>query len=213
MTSDPRRPGRRAAILMWILGAIGLIFMGLFLLAGVVPVEEYPPETRDQLQRAASEAGVELSAFMRGLAIIGGLGMLVSVLTIVLAFFVWRSMRAAIGLTLVLTGLLIGFGVLGLLGALRGGTGAAVNVCVSGLYIAVLGLLFVWLMGAWRNAPLVRQYNLQSASGYAAGYLYGQQQAPYPPGGSGGYPPPTQQQYGASPPPPPPPPPPPRGQS
>lgn len=207
-TSDPRSPGRRAAILMWVAGAIGVVFMGLFMLAGMLPLEEYPEPSREQILRSASEAGLDPQVLLRGLAVLGGIGVFVALLMIVLAFFVWRSNRAAVGTTLVINGLLIGLGVLGLLNSVGGGgAGMAVNVCVVGLYIAVLALLFLWLIAAWRNAPLVSQYNLQAAGGYAAGYLYGQQQYPpqyqqptYPQ-----YPNPPQQ-YGGYPPPPPPPP-------
>lgn len=221
---DPRTPGRRAAILMWVLGGISLTCGGLLIAFAMVPPEDYPPEIASAVQEAEAQLGLPFAQYMLTQ---GSIATGFAFLAIVLAFFVWRSGRIACGLALVVAGLAALLQILGIVGTAMqsGGNPSQLfgAMCVNGVLLAIFGLLMSWLVQAIRNAPLVQA--MRAGQAWAGGGYppqgYGHPQAwpgPYP---SGGYPP-TNYPPGAPPPPPapprypgsplPPPPPPPRNE-
>lgn len=198
-TRDPRTPGRRAAILMWVVGGLAMLCGGALFGMAAVPVESYPDEMKQAVQQMEQEFGVSWQQAMKWEGVVtGGVG----VLAVLLAFGVWPSRRVPITVALVLACLAFVRQAIGLAAALASAGGGAQVVgatCVSGVLLAVLGLLCAWLVQAFRAAPQVQEMKQQGFAGYGYGQPgQGQPGYGYPPPGYG-YPPP-----GGMPPPPPP---------
>jgi len=182
--SDPRSPARRAAILMFVIGALMLCCGGFFALFGAILTPEMlagSPQAA-QLQEIESQLGVSIKVFA---FVMAGVMFVPALLFIGLGFWVRRGSAAAAIVSLVLTGLTVLFLLFNLVGSLvRGGPGANVvlGVCMIGIALALCSLLIAWLIGALRAAPQVaamqQQYQMQ---------YWQSQQTPPPSYGAGGY--------------------------
>lgn len=210
---DPRSSARRAAILMWLIGGLALVCGGALFGISQVPTEKFPAEMQQAVQEMEQQFGVSWQSAMKWEGVVtGGVG----VLGVLLAFGVWQSRRVPIIVALVVACLAFVRQAIGLAAVLAssGGGGQVVGAaCVSGPILVVIGLLVVWLVQAFRNAPRARallQQPPMSGYGYAMpgqGYPTGGYGYP-PPGGyapTGGYPPRSGYSPPGSVPPPPPP--------
>jgi hypothetical protein len=190
---DPRSSARRAAVLMWIICGLAAVCGGVLFSVSQVPTEKYPPEMQEPLRQMEQQFGVSWQQAMKWEGVVtGGVGLL----GVLLAFGVWQSRRVPIAVALVVACLAFVRQAIGLAAALAssgGGAQVAGAACMSGPILAALGLLAVWLVQAFRNAPQARAMLQQAIPGYG----YGQAGYGYPPPGYG-YPPP-----GGMPPPPP----------
>ncbi len=186
------RPARRASVLMFVI-------TGLMLLCGIcvgamasVPWDriDLPAETRAELARMEQEVQVPLATVF---AVLAGILIVPSVLLGILAFFVRKGGSGVIITSIIVTGLLLLLAGLNLITSLQGGVLATVPQLV---FLALLVLLFVWLIQALKNAGQIRDLRL--------GQQFQQWQAMQNQQQYGGY---YGQYPGQAPPPPPPPPP------
>lgn len=196
--SDPRSPGRRAAALLWILGGLATVCGGALLGVAAVPVEKFPGEMRQAVQQMEQQFGVSWQQAMKWEGVVTGGG---GVLAVLLGFGVWRSRRVPIVVALVLAGLAIVRQAIGLAATLAS-SGAGPELvgasCVSGVILAVLGLLVAWLWRAFREAPLVRAMQQAATPGYGyapPGYGYPAPGYGYSPPGGTPPPPPPQRNW------------------
>lgn len=192
---DPRAggPGRRAFVMMLILGVLGLAVAAscLSLPALVnwgVNHPQMPPAQKLDLQQKLAEAersGVSLKQIAWVYTGLVGAPML---LLLVLAPFVRRGSVAAGWIAIVVTGLIV-LGSLGgillmLVAGAQGLPGACVFVVIGALFI----LQLVWLIGAVRGGPAVPQPFPPGYGPPMPGYYAGGGYTPY--GGYPGYGPP-----------------------
>ena len=190
---DTLAPARRAAVLMFVLGALAIA--GSFCCGGSVamlPQLMQNPEFSSRMERIP---GATEDVMRVGMIMLSVLSLVVGVVFIVLGMFVRRGSKVATIISMVLAILSILFCgveiVSGLVMAASGGAEQAAGACMFTIPLALMILLTVWLLGAMKAADQAagQQYAMQY-------WQYAQQQQLY------GQPP---QQYPTQPPPPPPP--------
>ncbi len=183
---DARRPAKRAAVLMWIIG--GILLAGGMCCGGFasVPLDQWPAESQPQMQELQADLDFSVQALFAGMAMFVGIPGLALV---ILAFFVRGGGAGAVITGIVFTSLfalLIGaWVILGGLGLISGGGidgQELLGVCILALPGTLLVWQLVWLVGALRAAPAVQAERMQHASQY---WQYQQNQRTY-----GGYAPP-----------------------
>jgi hypothetical protein len=200
---DPRRPARRAAVLMWIISGL-MIASGACcgVMGSVVSSQaaQLPPETRQQMEQLETQLRQLGRISFPALIIGAGVGLIVFAIgQAILAYFVRRGGMGAVLTALIVTGaiclFLLVFTILGAISSAANPQVAA-GICVYIVPLALFILQFVWLIQAMRRAPEIGNQQAQYRAAYAQ---YEQNQQLYmqpPPGGYGyGYPapPPPQQ--------------------
>jgi hypothetical protein len=183
-------PARRAGLLMFILGGIGMtcaLCMGI--VAAVAPMERLIAESGVALP-SASETGVSPETLMRlGYGIIAGGALLFSLLILILAVFVRRGSAAATITAIVIDSIIIlalGINTIGSLVQVLRNPSALIGVVIVVAMLAGFVLLLVWLIQALRAAATIKamqihyqqqywQYQQQQQM-YAYGYAQQQQQ-------------------------------------
>ncbi len=192
--ADPLGPAKRASIVMFILGALlllcGLCFTGV----GMVPMDQWPPESIQRFQEIEQKLqGVSVKAL---LITMGMAGVIPGFLFIILGFFVrGGGMGAVISAIVLDAGMILlilislVFGVIGM--ASGRGEGDATGLCLILLPTILMGILLVFLIQAARAAPSVAAARQQYAAQY---YHYQQQQQAYQQQQQGYPPPPPSQQ-------------------
>ncbi|HXE54991.1 MAG TPA: hypothetical protein VN541_18360, partial [Tepidisphaeraceae bacterium] len=104
---DPLAPARRAALTLWIIG--GLLFLGCGCIAAaiwVVPIDQIVAQVRTNMPPGEAQQlqGMNLATVVRAAYTgIGVAGVLVGLVMVLLAFFVFRGGRGAAITALVLT--------------------------------------------------------------------------------------------------------------
>jgi type II secretory pathway pseudopilin PulG len=188
--ANPLAPARRASILMFVLGTLGLL-CGLFmLLAGAVltPARVAASPQAAQIQQAEAQLGMPIEKIAQLVAAMMGLPAL---LFLILGFFVYRGSKVGIILSLILTGITLLFLAVDLIAGALGGAANATGMCIMSISIILSGLLFAWLIQAIRASSAVTAMAQQYQAQYAyhqqqlqayqqqGGYGCGQQQQPY----------------------------------
>jgi hypothetical protein len=146
-------PGRRAGILMIVMGVLmltcGLCVFGFLTLA----IDFVPPEQRTILLQREQELGISFKAMGIFTGIVAGVP---GLLQIVGGIFVRRGTKVpvylSIALTIILILLVILNAVAGMLGSPGGGVEMAGALCINGVMVALFILQLVWLFQAARNA-------------------------------------------------------------
>jgi hypothetical protein len=187
---DPRKAARRASVLMWVLGALGVLF-GLFMAALLQPMLEWmlanpPPGQEAQVEQLREQLRqVEAHGLSLGtqLLVVGIAITVVGSLMGVLAFFVRGGSRVASVLSAVLTGLVLAYlGFSTLAAIVMSGPQALVGACFMLVPVALMVLLIVWLIQSLRGPRAgaamagmpgmqpMAQRPIQSRPSQAAGY-------------------------------------------
>jgi hypothetical protein len=185
-------PARRAGLLMFILGGIGMtcaFCMGI--VAAVAPMERLIAESGVVLPSSA-ETGVSPETLMRlGYGIIAGGALLFSLLILILAVFVRRGSIGATITAIVIDSLIIlllGINAIGSLFQALRNPSALIGVVIVVAMLAGFLLLLVWLIQALRATATIKamqthyqqqywQYQQQQQM-YAYGYAQQQQAQP-----------------------------------
>jgi hypothetical protein len=191
---DPRGPARRASILMFVLGALGLLCgVGMGLMAAVVTPQQFAATPQAaKIQQIEVQLGMPIQQLLGIVAAAVGIPAL---LFVILGFFVFRGGKVAMILSIVLTGITLLLLALNLLSGLAGGgADAMAGACMIGVPTVLCVLLLVWLSQALRAAPTLaamgQQYQAQYAQHQQQYQAYQQQQPGY------GYGPQQQPPYG-----------------
>lgn len=197
MPADPAAPARKAAVMMWVLGALGIVFG--FCVAAVFPtmlesmMNSSMPEAqqmRQQFQDLEAKSGVSLKTqlFVTGLLFIGAGGVLG-----IVAFFVRGGGRASAVTGIVLVSLGLIYLAINLLASVAFGGGnpaqLLVSLCFVGGLMVLLGMTLRWLIQATRNAPMVQAAKYYRANPGASPPPGSYPPGAYPPAGYPGYPP------------------------
>jgi hypothetical protein len=201
MATDPRRPFKRASLLMFILGGLMLLMAGCTALVARTPTDQFPPEMQAEFSKLLEPTGYDLKTYLLAVAAYFGVPALLLIGTGVGVRF---GKRGWIVGALILTGLLLTLLVLSVVGAFAmGHTSRAIgNACALAVPIGLFVLLFVWLLegyrAAGRAAPTAYFQQAQPSPMHVppppqAGYGYGQPPVsnPAPPSQPPQNPPPT----------------------
>jgi hypothetical protein len=199
-TADPRAPMKRAALLMFVLAAMMLLFSGCMGAAAGMSIDDLPPAQQSEWQRMdtqmRSDTGKGLAENLRSVAIVVTVP---AVLMAAFGFGVRSGSRGWIVAAMVLTCLILLPLIAPILLALLGGgnvqgalAGAIILAVPTGLFI----LLLVWLKNAYEatgrasaiippypiyaqsfpQQPYPQQMPPQQSQGYGYGYGYPPQQ-------------------------------------
>lgn len=215
---DPLAPARRAAVMCWVLGGLGVL-CGLCLngVAFLAPPEAMVQELRARLspEQLQQLGNMDLATVVRvTYAVIGVVALLVSLVLLIVGGFVRRGGRGAVIMGLVIfigLALVCAFGVLaGLIQAATVSPTALVAVVIWLAIGTAVGATIYWLSQALRASGAAaqqlqayywhlqqQQQVLQPPQGYGYGYGYGAPPSPQTPAA-----PPPQQSLGPMPPPP-----------
>lgn len=207
--SDPTGPAKRAAILMIVLGVLGLLLAGCFgVIAGFLPTLLQNPDFAKGWNEATAEQQLEMPVMVVAIVIAAIMVGVWSMAQIVVGAFVRRGTSVPIVFGIVLTALSLLGAAGNTVATLPTGNVGAIGCQFIGLALLILQL--VWLIQAIRNASQVSAmqqmygWQQQMAMGgmypsgygqqpqqYGYGYGYGQmpQQQQMPPQ------PPQQQQW------------------
>jgi hypothetical protein len=159
---DPRKAARRASVLMWVLGALGVLF-GLFMAALAQPMIEWmlanPPPGQEaqveQLREQMRQLEAQGLSFATQLLVVGIVTIVIGGLMGVLAFFVRGGSRVASVLSTVLTGLVLAYLALStVVGIVMSGPQALLAGCFMLVPGALMVLLIVWLIQSLRAPQL-----------------------------------------------------------
>lgn len=158
---DPRAqmliPARRAALLMFVLGGIGLAMGACMGFVSALPFDQLQPEQQRQLAEIERVYGVSLRILLIVSALVAAIP---SLLMILLAFFVRRGSKLAIYASMGLVALMLVLTLLQLVGIFGGGSTAAqvaFSGCITVMMLSLLILIMTWLIQATRSAPLAAQ--------------------------------------------------------
>jgi hypothetical protein len=183
---DALRPARRAATLMLILGALALLVGLMFFAVSAVPIQQFPPETRQQLEQLVAQSGWSVKASL----VASGIMMSIpGILLGIMALLVRGGRFGAIITAMVLDGLLILMAAIAILSALLTSGGNPLSCAPFVIAEAVMIAMMSYLRSAAKAANAARKAALQyqwqywqyHQMGEQSGYGYGQQQPP--PGG------------------------------
>ncbi|MGH7178821.1 MAG: hypothetical protein ACREJC_15690 [Tepidisphaeraceae bacterium] len=155
-SSDPRAPARRAAVLMWVLGALALLMGGCLSAIGaswskVASV----PEMAENLRQLEEQ----IHGSPQGFFVAFGIGMLLGAFVlIVIGVFLRGGGFGASLAAVIVASIMVLFFVVQLIGSLRvlSTPGAVVGVLIVLMLLALCVLLLVWSIQALKNASLVR---------------------------------------------------------
>jgi hypothetical protein len=214
---DPLAPAKRAAVMCWVLGALGLL-CGLCLngIAFLAPLDTLVEEARKNIppEQLKALGNMDLAQLVK--IVYAGMGivtLLIAIVLLIVGGFVRRGGRGAI-----ITGLVIHIGMalfcafvilVGLIQAATVSPAALVAVVIWLAIGAAIAVTIYWLAQALRASGaaahqlqayywhLQQQQGFQPPQGYGYGYGYGYGAAPQP-----GTPPAPQQSLGPMPPPP-----------
>lgn len=190
---NPVAPARRAGVLLIIIGSMSVLFgfcVGAVFM--IVPIEQLlaqgglPPEAMNGV--SPQQMKVQMMVMSVVLLILGAVG-------IAIGTVVRRGSRGAIIAGIVLSGIVVLFGALQVLGgvlmaALHPNPATMLGVCMITVPLALLLLAIVWLVQALRgaNQAMVMQqqymaqlWQSQQQQGYYAPPGYGYAQPPPPP--------------------------------
>jgi hypothetical protein len=149
---DPRRPARRAAILMGVIGGLGLLLAGMMLVSGIVATPEMiaaSPQAQ-QFQKMETQTGM---TFRQMANMVAGFLAVPSLVFAAMALFVWRGGRGSVMTGLVFTACVTAFVSLQTLAGMAMGDPGA--ICFGVVLVGMLGWLCRWLWQARRAIPLV----------------------------------------------------------
>lgn len=159
---DPRRPARRAAVLMWVIGCLGLLFAGMTVMVAWLMTPEFVATLPNaaQLRRQMDELQAQVNMpwdMIRRTMFFGALFMAIpALLFIVLGFFARTGRRTPVIVSLITSILAAAFlAFQGIGGAATGAAGAGQGVCFTLVAVGLLILLCNWLWQALKAAPLV----------------------------------------------------------
>jgi hypothetical protein len=183
---------------MFVLGGLGLLMGGCFGLLGTMTgaIEQAVAQQGAAIPEPPAELGMSKAEMIRvGLITIAVLAVLVSAAYILLGAFIRRGGRGASLTSALLTGLILVLFLMNLVNVLlnpRGGLEVVVGVGFNAVALALFGLLMLWAIQAFMNAPHVALARQPYPAPY---WQYAQQQQPYAPpppgygpaGGYGGY--------------------------
>jgi hypothetical protein len=191
--ADPLAPARRAAIVMFIIGALGMM-CGMFIAVGgsiISPEQLAASPQAQQLQEMEAQSGLSLHALA---VLMGVLILLPGILYAALGLWVRRGSAASAVVGIALAGLTSLFLLANLISVILGGDTASMVLgsCAIVIPTALCFLLVVWLIQAFRAAPNVTALRMQYQAQYwqsqqlqqdygATGYGYGAPQPPPPP--------------------------------
>jgi hypothetical protein len=185
-------PARRAAILMFVLGGLGVacgVCTGAF--AAMGPIDQIIQRAKIQFPSNMDVPPEQLFRIIIGT--IAVISLLQAIVMIILGVFVRRGGIGSIVTSIVLCVLILLMLVVQALGALfRGGIGQLQGLVFLIIALGLYGLLLTWLIQAARAAPAVRAMRTQSQL-----WQMQQQQQMY---NQSGYPPPPPQQTPSPPP-------------
>ncbi len=186
MQADPRAPAKRASILMFVVGAMALLFGGCMgFTAAMLPRLRDMPEVRQTLATLESQAGVSATTLIIIAAVLFGV---IGLAQIILGIFVRRGGLVIAIVGIIFTSLVLIYMCINLaISIITPGQlgGACMSVVVAAVFVAQL----ILLIQACRNAGQVRWMQQM----YAGQTAWPQQQAPYaqqpvdPPGVNYGY--------------------------
>jgi hypothetical protein len=149
---DPRRPARRAALLMGVIGGLGLLLAGMMLVSGIVATPEMiaaSPQAQ-QFQKMETQTGM---TFRQMANMVAGFLAVPSLVFAAMALFVWRGGRGSVMTGLVFTACVTAFVFLQTLAGMAMGDPGA--ICFGVVLVGMLGWLCRWLWQARRAIPLV----------------------------------------------------------
>lgn len=186
-SGDAGSPARRAAVMMYVLGALSILCGGMMGLMAAVVTPELLASTpqADQIQQMEAQTHIGFRSMLGMMAVMLAVPGLIYV---VLGFFVRRGGRVPAVLATVFNAIALLFMLLQIPGAIM--SGGMNGVCAILMMLVPIGLTLVtmtWLVQAIRNAPQVEAARQQFMAQY--GYYQQQQQAYQQ--GAYGYPPPA----------------------
>jgi hypothetical protein len=163
--ADPRRHARRSAILMGVIGGLGLLLAGMMFVTGKLATPQMIATTpqAQQFQKIEMQTGMTFQQMANMVALMMGVPAAVFA---GLAIFVWRGGRGAVMTGLVFTVCVTGFLTLQTLAGLAMGDAGA--ICMGVLMVGMLAWLCAWLWQARRAIPLVEAMRYAQAAGAAA---------------------------------------------
>lgn len=191
--ANPLGPARRASVLMFVLGGLGLLCGALITLSGLVLTPEMIAQSPNSAQFHEFEtqfSGISIRAFMIAM---GVFCLLPSILYAVMGFFVRSGKMVSVVLSTVLSGITLLLVLFLLLSVFVNGaknpTAIPAGLCMTVIPLVLCIVLLVTLIQAIRAAPTVaaaqqqfqNQYwqSMQQQQAAQLGYGYGMPQAGY----------------------------------
>lgn len=199
--ANPLGPARRASVLMFVLGGLGLMCGAFITFGGLVLTPEMIAQSPNSAQFHEFETQFSGISIRAAVIAMGILFLLPSILYAIMGFFVRSGKMASVVLSLVLTGITVLLSLFGLLSVVIGATQNPASLpgglCMTGIPLVLCITLLVSLIQALRAAPAIgamqqqfqAQYwqSMQQQQAAQLGYGYGM-----PPGYGYGAPPPSQ---------------------
>jgi uncharacterized membrane protein HdeD (DUF308 family) len=191
MPTDPRAPFKRASLLMFVMAAMTLLLSGCFGLMSRITLEQFPPESRQQMEKIYPDITNE--AVQTGMLTLMALTFAPGVLLVITGVGVRTAKQGWVVTSLIIVGLMTAIMGLWLLLTLVQVVRNPATIC--GVFLVAVPttlfvLLFVWLIGCYKAVDRLKatgNWQQQQYPGHAP-YPY-PQQTPYPPSGYGsGYP-------------------------
>ena len=194
MPDEILRPARRASILLFLLGGLALACALIVFLFSMVPMDQLPPDERQQLQEIVAPTGLDIKTYFH---LFAGSAAVVGLILVVLGLFVRGGKRLPIIAAFIVTALMLMFLTVSIMiDASRMAPLAMVPPIGLGI---LLVLLEIQLISANRNVGFARNMAMQ----YQTQLWQGLQQLPPPSVNdyhSAPLPPPPVQQQDQSPP-------------
>ncbi len=163
---DLLAPARRASVLMWILGPLGMLLGTCFISMPMI-LRAAPGPQADQMRQQFSEAAHAPIDVVFPVA--GVICLIPSVLLIVLGFFVRRGRRGPTLSASILVGLMTGYWLINTVAGLfsqRLDAKSGFAICMGLGIVSVFGLLLSWLVAAFRVSGKVATAQQQYAAQY-----------------------------------------------
>lgn len=196
--ANPLGPARRASVLMFVLGGLGLMCGAFITFGGLVLTPEMIAQSPNSAQFHEFETQFSGISIRAAVIAMGILFLLPSILYGIMGFFVRSGKMASVVLSLVLTGITILLALFGLLSVVVSAAGNPASLpgglCMTGIPLVLCITLLVSLIQALRAAPAIgamqqqfqAQYwqSMQQQQAAQLGYGYGM-----PPGYGYGAPP------------------------
>jgi hypothetical protein len=151
------RPARQASVLLLILAGLALIAAAMALFMAFVPMDQWPPEELQNVQRLIEPTGWSVKTYFQAMAsMMGGMGLILCVL----GLLVRRGGRPTIVLSMLVNGLLLLMALKSIVDAIRGGSPLSA-IPPLGL-AAMMIMLSQRLAAAFRAAGAARALAAQS---------------------------------------------------
>lgn len=196
MTGDPRKPFKRASILMFALAIVALLFAGCLGLFTQIPFDQLPAESRTKLKELDDQLVAQTGHNLQRLVIASIFQFLVpAVLLIITGIGIRTAKRGWVVASLIVVGLMLlmmGLGIMQSLFHVVRDPSAICGMVILALPTALLVLLLVWLINcykiagqrlmttAWQQQQGYYQYPQQPMQYPQQPGAYPQQQMPYP---------------------------------